>query len=56
MCYRDLVKGDLIQIGDEWFNPDWELGGPWFSVKSENKFIDKPYNPESMRPMRRPLN
>ena len=53
--YRDLITGDIVQLGDEWFNPDWEVDGPWFIVKEGNEMIGRSYVAETMRPMRRPL-
>lgn len=51
--YRTLASGDIITIGDEWYNPDWEVDGPWYQVKPGNRFIGTKYDPQIMRPMRR---
>jgi hypothetical protein len=53
--YRDLTKNDKIHIGDEWYNPDWEVKGPWFEIKPNNTMIGFEYDPAAMRLMRRKL-
>ena len=53
--YRTLTSEDIIMIGDEWYNPDWEVGGPWYAVQSGNKEIGQPYDLKTMKLMRRPL-
>ena len=51
--FRDLTKDDKIQLNDEWYNPEWEVGGPWYEVKENSVMLGTKYNPEIMRPMRR---
>lgn len=55
MNYRYLEPGDIVQIGDEWWNQGWEVGGPWYTVKEGDAHIGKEYS-EEWRKMRRPLN
>ena len=56
--YRDLVDGDKIQIGDEWYNPDWEweVVAPWFKVRERSLDVGERYDSKIRRPMRRPLD
>ncbi len=32
--YRDLEKGDILEIGDEWYYTDPLIGGDWYKVKN----------------------
>jgi hypothetical protein len=55
VAYRDLVPNiDRVSVGDEWYNPKWEVGGPWFVVSEDDRFNGIMYKPD-FRPMRRPL-
>jgi|GEM_PF-3784917 len=54
--YRDLTDKDFIQVGDQWLNHDWEVGGPWYTVKEGSEDIGVQYAPGQMRPTRRPLS
>jgi hypothetical protein len=53
--WRDLTDEDTIQLWDQWLNADWEVGGPWFTVKEGNEDIGTQYVPAKMRKMRRPI-
>jgi hypothetical protein len=52
--YRDLKTGDIIRPGDQWFNIDWEVGGPWFEVDNGHRVVGLVYS-ESWKRMRRKL-
>jgi len=52
--YRDLTAEDKIQLGDIFYNPEWEVGGPWYLVKKGNSAIGKPYVPGKNKFARRP--
>jgi hypothetical protein len=52
--YKALTTADTIQVGDEWYNPDWEVAGPWYVVEFSNKMIGRPYE-SHFRRMRRAL-
>lgn len=50
--YRFLTTEDTIQEGDEWYNPYWEVGGPWYKIEHGNHSIGDKYL-DSFRPIRR---
>ncbi|MBR9701739.1 hypothetical protein GOV13_02345 [Candidatus Pacearchaeota archaeon] len=58
--YRNLVEGDKVQEGDQWYNPDWyadghigdDKEGPWYSVRKGSDLIGDSYG-RKWRPMRR---
>jgi hypothetical protein len=37
--YRLLKSGEEIKNGDQFYNPEWEVDGPWFDIDSEAKGI-----------------
>ena len=53
MKYRNLKDGDIIRVGDEWYNPDWEVQGPWYIIDKEHDVLGTMYNPDDYRKMRR---
>lgn len=53
MKYKPLKEGDIIQIGDQFFNPYWEVGGPWYSIGEQHEVAGSIYNPDDYKPMRR---
>ena len=53
LIYRDLIDREEIRVGDEWFNPDWEVGGPWYVVEDDNEGVGTKYIEDVFRPMRR---
>lgn len=52
---RRLVEGDVIQAGDEYYNPDWEVDGPWYVLKEGHESLGLKYDPRQMKIMRRQL-
>lgn len=51
--YRDLTSEDTIQEGDVYFNPKWEVSGPWFRVLAGDHGIGLNYVPGEMRHAKR---
>jgi hypothetical protein len=53
--YCNLIKGDAIQVGDEWWDHEFESGGAWITIKDGNIDLGTIYDPEKMKPVRRGL-
>ena len=54
--YRDLTDKDKIQFGDIFYDPKWEVGGPWYLVRKDDSAIGKQYVPGKMKWVRRPIS
>ena len=53
--YRDLTTKDNIQARDVFYNPDWEVGGPWYLIEDGHDAIGHEYIPGKMKIIRRPV-
>lgn len=51
--YRDLREEDCFQEGDIFYNPEWEVGGPWYFLTKNHEALGEKYIPGKMSRTRR---
>ena len=50
--YRYLEIGEEVKEGDQFYNPDWEVDGPWYDIDTPGKGVGLKWC-ASFRPVRR---
>lgn len=51
--YRLLEYGDVIRVGDEWYEPRLGIDGTWHVITEKSPSVGSFYLPDRMRKIRR---